>query len=201
MRCWSFPRRAGANGDGGGGERGGDGDDRRHRSGGSAAPPGAGPATIVESADETNVAVIIYDSDAVHDAIEVATASSPRDADAVTDATTCSDSSWGEEDDDDDDDDEDNRGDEGATKASADAAIDDPRDLLRGAADAGSRAIGPEFGASLPVAMPVGSNDDSGTCRRGRLLRTVTPTSALTRARRTLIHQRTGGRRNWQLSR
>ncbi len=107
----------------------------------------------------------------------------------------CTDSSWGEDDDDGDDGDNDDDDDEGATSAAVDAAGDDSRDLRR-AVDAGARAIDPESGSSLPVAVPVESNDNLGACRRGRLLRTVTPNSAASRARRTLICPGTGGRRN-----
>ena len=189
MICWSFPRRARANGNGDVGVgAGGFNDDYRRL--GRVAALEAG-LTLVESADETTnvLAIIIYDSDAINDAIEVAATSSPRDSDAVTDATVCSDSSWGEEEEEEDDDIE------VATPAAIDAASDDSRDLRR-AMDAGAHAIEHESGWSLPVAIPVERNDDLRACRRRRLLRSVTPNSAVTRARRTVICPRTGGRRN-----
>jgi hypothetical protein len=132
--------------------------------------------TLVESADDetTNVlAIIIYDYDAIYDAIEVAATSSPRDSDAVTDATMCSDLSWGGEEEDDD---------EGATSAAVDAASDDSRDLRRAVHDGADQAIDPVSGSVLPVAIPMERNDDLGACRRGRLLRTVTSNSAASRA-------------------
>jgi hypothetical protein len=105
----------------------------------------------------------------------VAATLSPHDDadDAVTDATMCSDLSWGGEEEDDD---------EGATSAAVDAAIDDSRDLRRAVHDGADQAIDPVSGSVLPVAIPMERNDDLGACRRGRLLRTVTSNSAASRA-------------------
>lgn len=177
MRCWSFPRRVRANGNGGVGGAGGGNNDYRYRRLGRVAALEAG-LTLVESADDetTNVlAIIIYDYDAIYDAIEVAATLSPHDDadDAVTDATMCSDLSWGGEEEDDD---------EGATSAAVDAAIDDSRDLRRAVHDGADQAIDPVSGSVLPVAIPMERNDDLGACRRGRLLRTVTSNSAASRA-------------------
>lgn len=181
MRCWSFPRRSLANNGGSVDVR----NDYRRLSRVAALEAGA---TLVDSEDEANATIIIYDFDIIYDAIEVA-ASSRYDVGSETDATMCTDSSLGEDDDDD-----------ARMALVAIDATSNNSDESHRAEGAGAYAIDPETGASLPVAIPVESNDDVGTCHRRRFLRIMTSNSAAMRARRTFISPRGGKKISWKLA-
>ena len=201
MRRWLSPRRLlrwRNDDDDHGVDAGGSGQHRRLcRSTSRIASSDAGVGTtIVDSHDETtNVARIIYDIDAMHDAIEVVASSSDEYDDAMTENTTCTPSSWeeGEEEG------EDGvmvvapNGAVGATNWENAASCESHSCAFRDARDIGAHANDSQSGVSPPeVAIAID--------RRRGLLPAVTPMSAITRKGRRLMYPRRGGMRRGQSS-